>query len=184
MNHKKTKRIKGFTLIEVLVSLFVFTLAMTMISGTFASFFKTFRVVRAQQKALEQSNEAMNIMTKVIRTSTVVNMATSGDTQQLKVYDHSQSTSACIVYSYVSGALKMGVGASTSINDCKNEIVTPTSTLVENMGSGGYVNFRVLLPTASSAGRVTISSLVDVQDAGLMAVQSTVSLRNWTKLPT
>ncbi len=182
MKCRKIKNKKGFTLIEIMVSIFVFTLIMTVVSGIFAGFYSSFRISKNQQRMFEQANDAINIMTKVIRTSTVVNMASSGDTKDLRVFDHSQDKNPCVLYSFSNGVLKMGVGTSKNANNCKGENISAANTLLDSSGSGGNLNFRVTLPTDKSAGKVTISFLDDSIDTLPISIQSTVLLRNWSEL--
>jgi prepilin-type N-terminal cleavage/methylation domain-containing protein len=60
----------GFTLIEVMVALFVFLIIMLAMSQTFTQTFAGYRNVKAVQRDVENAQFALNLMAKELRTST------------------------------------------------------------------------------------------------------------------
>jgi len=87
----------GFTLVETMLAVFIFTLSMALLSSIFASFMKNYSVVKKNQKNLENAQYALNLMQKTIRTSVLANTGAQGkidfdaEGKMLKMYDESQS---------------------------------------------------------------------------------------------
>lgn len=98
---------KGFTLVEVLVAMFIFTIAMVAISEIFVSFIKSYRTARVMQKDLQDAQQASNYISKTLRTSTVM----SGDDKGkiIVIYDYSQGK--CIEYSFAEDGLFMKIAS-------------------------------------------------------------------------
>ena len=75
------KKQKGFTLIEMIVSIFVFVLIMLAIVEVFASQIRAHKNARTLQSDLENAQFAMNYIGKTLRTATLVGYgASSGST--------------------------------------------------------------------------------------------------------
>ncbi|MFA5986221.1 MAG: prepilin-type N-terminal cleavage/methylation domain-containing protein [Parcubacteria group bacterium] len=73
MNNWRIKNCKkGFTLIELMVSIFIFLIIMTAIVGIFARQIQAYRNARVSQNDLENAQFAMNYMAKTLRTATVL----------------------------------------------------------------------------------------------------------------
>ncbi len=66
------KKRKGFTLIELMVSIFIFLIIMTAIVAIFARQIQAYRHARVSQGDLENAQFAMNYMAKTLRTATVL----------------------------------------------------------------------------------------------------------------
>ncbi len=75
MNSTKTK--KGFTLVEMMVSIFIFMIIMTAIVGVFARQINAQKKARVMQGDLENAQFALNYISKTLRTATIV-----GDTEK------------------------------------------------------------------------------------------------------
>ena len=63
------KKERGFSFLEIMVSVFIFSLMMTTISITFSNLFKNYRNSRAIQTNLENAQFIINSMAKSLRTS-------------------------------------------------------------------------------------------------------------------
>lgn len=72
MTGKKMTKRKGFTLIELIVSIFVFLIIMTGIVSIFASQIRAYRHARVSQNDLENAQFAMNYLAKTFRTATIL----------------------------------------------------------------------------------------------------------------
>lgn len=187
---------KGFTLLETMVAIFVFTVLITMLSGSFLNFHKIILTQRSNQRNLENAQLALNLMEKTIRSSVVYQNNTSGGVitlpsgnvqafdftanHPLDLFDNSQNT--CVQYSFDSTSHKMKIatksGATiTTLADCGDFSwavpVEFSDAIIENVSGSGW-------PTISGAiGRVTVAlSVKDTVQNTHMMVQMTASLRN------
>jgi len=77
----KTK--KGFTLVEMMVSIFIFALMMVAIAGVFASQIKTYKNARTMQGDLENAQFALNYVAKTLRTASLIGYGSSSSMQDL-----------------------------------------------------------------------------------------------------
>ncbi len=78
MNIFNKKRQRGFTLIEMMVSIFIFLLVMTAIVQIFAQQIRAYGRSRTVQGDLENAQFAMNYIAKTARTASVLGSLTSG----------------------------------------------------------------------------------------------------------
>ena len=92
---KLSRKNKGFSLVEILIAIFVFSITMVMLTGSFAGFYKNYLNAKRMQKNIENAQYVMNSMAKIIRTSKVDASTTSFP---LDIYDYSQGR--CIRYAY------------------------------------------------------------------------------------
>lgn len=162
---KKTK--KGFSLIETLIAVFVFSMAMVMFAGVFANLMKNYAQAKRTQKNIENAEYAMNQMAKTIRTSKLVTYSSSFP---LRVYDF--TTGSCIHYEYISPNISIA-SAATAVDDCTaGATLGAASTFADNIASANIS----ATPTGTSLGKVTVSLIVR-DDPSSVPIQMTVSLR-------
>ena len=172
---------KGFTFVEVIIATFIFVVIMTAVTAVFGSAFKSYRTGKAIQKDLEGAQQAMNIMAKVLRTSSVENCSPPGPCTltSLRAYDYSQGK--CIVYQFASdNSLKFGSASSADKITCDFVNIIPSSMTTGTVTG----NFYVTPSSAALAGKMTIAAKVcpatgctgNPRDEA--KIQSTVSLRN------
>jgi len=99
-NNKKNNKKKGFTLIEVLVALFVFIVTITAATGSFASLMSANKKIKEIQKSTEDAQFVMNLIAKTIRTSRIKTADSGGHpVSAIEVYDYSQKK--CIAYKII-----------------------------------------------------------------------------------
>jgi prepilin-type N-terminal cleavage/methylation domain-containing protein len=173
MRKKKLKFKKGFSLIEVLVAIFIFSFVMTMIAGSFSSFFKSYIAERKTQTDIENAQYAMNIMAKALRTSEVE----STSSFPLNTFDYSQSK--CIRYDISSSAVVEGITNDTSpekLSDCNFGSLTYYSLTNNDIKNASVSATATSVPTL---GKVTVSLGVQDQSktTSLIPIQMSVSLR-------
>lgn len=177
---------RGFTLIEAVVSLFVFLIIMLALSSTFTQSFSGYRNARAVQKDVESAQFALNLMAKELRTSTVVSSTASS----VKFYDHSQGR--CFEYNIntTDKALETRSRLPTSnfappdvdvkkVNDCK---LNPVSVVYTTLSTGVSDGKFVVVPSDSNpkkAGKVTTSLQISEGPKHKANVQTTSSLRDY-----
>lgn len=71
---------KGFTLIEMMVSIFIFAIMMTAISGIFARQISSYKQTRLMAGDLENAQFALNYIAKTLRTASIIGEGTSSST--------------------------------------------------------------------------------------------------------
>lgn len=77
--HPKHKYAKGFTLMEVMVSVTIFTIIVTIGMGALITIFKTLQKTRADRQAIDSISFVMDTMTRRIRTGHEYTTADAGD---------------------------------------------------------------------------------------------------------
>jgi len=181
----KNKKTNGFSLIEVIIAMFIFVVVATAVSAIFGKIILAYKNTRTTQKNLENAQFAMNQMAKTVRTSSVIscNPNCSVNANIIRVYDYSQQK--CIVYAFD--------GSHNLVYSYKNVLIVDKDTGCvtgdyAGFSSGNAIsgtvnagNFAVTLPVdAVQTGRVTISMKVCADSACLSpaTIQTTVSLRN------
>ncbi len=183
---RKTKRVKkGFTLVELIMAIFVFSLLMTAVTGIFVKLYWSYRNAKAIQRDAENAQFALNMMAKTLRTSRIIIPATnSSAAADITVYDYSRPSFKCIRYRFNAGSLQTGSfdaadEASCSVSD--QNLAPMTTGIVTGQ-------FNIIQNSVSAVGKVTISMEVcppggcsggDISDR--VRIQSAVSLRNYTE---
>lgn len=180
---KISKKNKGFSLVEIIVAMFIFVIMMTATVAFFGKSMFSYRSARAIQKDLESAQFAMNLVAKSLRTSTVFG---SGITTDVKIFDYSQGK--CIEYKFESSALKYSWGVPAGANDEEKKINCPTTSMSapQSITAGTVTGLFNVVPTSSGVvGKVTISMKV-CPETGCSGnpkdeakIQSTVSLRDY-----
>ena len=180
----------GFSLLEVMVAMFVFTVVMLATVAFFGTTVASYRNARAIQQDLENAQYAMNLMAKTIRTSSI-GTCNIPNSSKLCVYDYSQSQ--CIIYKLSSSSLQKGSGSPTTPDDVST---CPFSTIesggMNNMTGDVFINnltFAPILSSSTVVGKVTISMEIcppnsdntacSTREQDRVKIQSSVSLRDY-----
>ena len=185
------KRLGGFTLVEIMMSLFIFLLIMTAASNIFIASFQGYRNTRAVQRDLENAQFLLTSLAKELRTGSIVSPASQSVTQAVKFYDHSQKL--CTEYRINSGSRTLEkasrpIAAPTPpITPTQICAATPLGSFV--VISTGTVSGQFFVrpsegdPNDPGApkelGQVTISIQVSEGATHFSRIQSTVSLRDY-----
>lgn len=174
---RSTKR--GFTLTEVLVSMFIFTIMMASVAQIFGTTFLAYHNIRAVQRDIDNAQFSLNILAKELRTSSVVSAA--GNVTAVKFFDHSQST--CFQYRISQGSLQVAsVDATSGVTDA-------ATCNAFNFGSGAFTtistgvitgSFQVTPSAAGVVGKVTISLDISEGSSHHARIQTSVSLRDFS----
>ena len=198
----KIQNKQGFSLVELMVAIFVFSVIMTAVVGVFARTASSFKRAKDIQKNLEDAQYAMNLMAKTIRTSSIVKCdedicVSSGETYaSIRIMDYSQDK--CIGYKIDSASKKLQSSISNDIYTTEPARIKNAIDWCNDLGAGdfsafsdmasGYIasgNFYVIPSASGTAGRVTISMEIcaTADCAGTekdkARIQTTVSLRNY-----
>ncbi len=174
MRFFSSKKARGFTLIEVLVSLFVFSLMMAAVSQIFATAFSGYRSTRAIQQDIDNTQYSINVIAKELRTSSVVSAA--GNVTAVQFYDHSQGK--CFRYRINGGNLQVASGAAADVGTCSTMALAAFTTISTGVVTG---SFQVTLSTNAPrhVGKVTVALDISEGPTHHARIQTTVSLRDF-----
>jgi prepilin-type N-terminal cleavage/methylation domain-containing protein len=173
----------GFTLVEVMVAMFIFVLIMTMVSSSFGGFLKKYAGSKRAQKATETAQFVMTTMAKTLRTSSNVSIVSDAIKTEIRLFDNSNQT--CVVYRYNKAAKQMKYGSAPASDptSCGSATITVDSDLNSPGTITGFSATGTDLDSVSDSGKITISFKIQ-EDAADTAtsIQSTVSVRNYKKV--
>ncbi|HBI33893.1 MAG TPA: hypothetical protein DEA43_02670 [Candidatus Moranbacteria bacterium] len=174
MLNKNIKKKKGFSLVETLIALLVFSFIIVMLMGSFSSLLKNYANVKKTQRGMESAQYVINMMAKTIRSSVFPSTPTSytGATQ-ITMFDNSRSL--CVVYKYEAGILQVASGgAGTDIVTC---IASPPTSFTSLTAPNELSSFSFSgVPTIGAAfGKISITA--DAYGGNAAKIQTTVSLR-------
>lgn len=177
MYSRKEKR-KAFSLIEVMVSLFIFTIVMVATSQIFVQTFASYRYTRNLQRDIENAQFLMAILSKELRTGTIVapNGATSR-ASSVQFFDHSQQL--CLSYRFSGGGLEVASTSVGSANTCNStNFVTSNYKMVSTGTVTGSFDITPSSSSPRTVGKVTTALLIK-NGTHQASIQSTVSLRDY-----
>lgn len=172
-------------MIEALIAIFIFALAMVMVSGTFSGFMKTYANEKRMQRNFEDAQYAMNLMAKSIRTSSVKGVDPT-DPTKIDIFNYSQNK--CIEYSWVGESLNMAYTNDTnpgSLDGCHFDNLASSSPLISKGVDKAYFSDTPSLPGSSGTqglvGKVTIALNMKQtgQNSSVVPIQMSVSLRDY-----
>jgi prepilin-type N-terminal cleavage/methylation domain-containing protein len=193
MNFKKKQKTisvgrQGFTLIEIIIAVSIFSIVIISLAGIFSSSIKGYRIAKATQKNLEDAQFIMNQMVKILRTSSIDSGSTSSE---LKIYDY--SLSRCYRYRFENNKIQISFIPDSIPVDTPNPIGWCNdhegSFSVYNDMANFYVKNGQFFSVSSNKiagneklGKVTVSMEL-CQDAECLEdrirIQSSASLRDY-----
>jgi prepilin-type N-terminal cleavage/methylation domain-containing protein len=141
MKQKGKKQPKGFSLMELIIAMFIFVLMITVAVSVFANVVKTRKDTRSLQKNLEAGRTAIELMAKNIRMSS--GLTTFNASHGIRMFNNSQDR--CIVYNFTGGDLKTGLGPIGNTN-CGG--VSAGNDVIDGGVSGSFV----VVPTDIGSG--------------------------------
>lgn len=173
---------RGFTLIEVLVSMFVFSIMMASVSQIFSTAFSGYHSTRAIQRDIDNAQYSLNIVAKELRTSSVTSPSSGVlvNTTAVQFYDHSQGK--CFRYQINQGNLQVAsansTGVSSGASPCNTMSLTAFTTISTGVITG---SFRVTPSTTTplQVGKVTITLDISEGSVHHARIQTSVSLRDF-----
>lgn len=186
---------KGFTLIEMIVAMGIFSIMAVAVGGAFSSGFLTYGHSRELQRNVEAAQYAMNTLSKELRTSSII----SSSVDRVKFVDYSYVAAGvsgrCYYYRFDSGVLYAAWGnipdtSTDQISDCSAMSLNPlTGAALTVPPPKGYVDGTfVVTPSDNGSvsgskvmGRVTIRLVVKESSASTIEsrLQTSVSLRDY-----
>ena len=189
---KKTKRVnysvrQGFTLIEVVVAIGIFVIIASASSAAFTAMFGAYKGAKNLNENLKNSQHAMNLINKTLRTSTVISPSADGESSTVTVYDFSQGE--CFKYDFIGtslyesrGAVVMSSGNYTcpslvSMTKMTSGVVEGRFNVIRSVGSEDSSG-----PVSEKVGRITTAMKISNGEGTykkIVNLQSTVSLRDY-----
>lgn len=177
----------GFTLIEVVVAIGIFVIIASASSAAFTAMFGAYRGARNLNENLKNSQHAMNLINKTLRTSTVISPSADGESSTVTVYDFSQGE--CFKYDFTGtslyesrGAVVMSSGNYTcpsleSMTKMTSGVVEGRFNVIRSVGSEDSSG-----PVSEKVGRITTAMKISNGEGTykkIVNLQSTVSLRDY-----
>lgn len=180
MSGKKIKTKKGYTFMEVIVSVSIFVIIIAASTSAFSNLFNNYRKIRDFQESMENVQFAMNEIAKVLRTSSIVD---NGDSF-VQAFDYSQKI--CVRYQISGGQLMRAyedmAASSDPTSECllwnfaADEFFKMTTGTVD----GGFSTITSSAAVGSEeVGKVTIMLNIQKGASETMKLQSSVSLRDY-----
>lgn len=191
------KKKKGFSFLEVMISVLVFSIMMTAVSMTFASLFKNYKNARGVQRNIENAQYAMNSMAKSLRTSSIISYTATS----VKFFNYSNSSCISYKFSGPDNALQVASLIYPSPSSEPDQTLATKRTWCGNNSPSPYADmasFYVndasfsVIPSSvgtgadpNEVGEVTISMKVcassecDGSTNDSVRIQSSVSLRDY-----
>lgn len=175
---KKNKKYQAFSLVELMMAIFILSVIMLVSVSVFAN------VVWTRKNSLKVSNdlaagrEAIQIMAKNIRMGSRLDYI-SGNTKA--IYFFSEVTGSCISYRFSGGVLsgsEVAPGGASNM-ECSTAFVTyhySPMTRSDMQVDGSFVRTKTdTVSTPKIIGKATVAMLVD----GKYNLQTTISFRNY-----
>ncbi|HAR99642.1 MAG: hypothetical protein US57_C0010G0009 [Candidatus Moranbacteria bacterium GW2011_GWC2_37_73] len=180
MLNKNIKKKKGFSLVETLIALLVFSFIIVMLMGSFSSLLKNYANVKKTQRGMESAQYVINMMAKTIRSSVFPSAPTSyAGVNQITMFDNSRSL--CVTYKYdTDGLLKVFTAAGTVITDCDTNPSAASFTSLTAPNELSSFSFSgvptdITDPMNPVFGKISITA--DAYGGNAAKMQTTVSLR-------
>lgn len=173
---------RGFTLIEMMVAMFMFAILIAAVSQIFTSAFSGYRDAKAVQRDLETAQFSINTIAKELRTSTVV--SASGSQSSVKFYDYSQAT--CFQYRISGGNLQVArSGTPADVSECDSFNLSSFTAIAHGIVSGGFFvtpsePVSGTPPAGGRVGTVTVSLEIGESAVHRARIQTSVSLRDYS----
>ncbi len=170
---------RGFTLTEILISMFVFTVMMVSVSQISSTAFFGYRNTRAIQRDIENAQFSMNVIAKELRTSSVVAPVTGPfpiNSSSVKFYDYSQEK--CFQYRIDSNTNRLEVDSSNDVDAdaCRARVFGSFLPVSTGVIAG---SFRVTPSAPGTVGKVTMFLDISEGPSHHARIQTTVSLRDF-----
>lgn len=172
---------KGFTLVEILVALFVFVILMAAASQIFVASFSGYRDARMVHIDLQNAQYTLNSMAKMIRTSTLVSPA-SANTSRLRFFDYSQGRDGLCVEFNIAGNMLSAASVETGNPEECGEAGFTSEDFISL--TSGFVSGKFAVTPSESGvpkkvGRVTVSLRITEGGKHTAFIQSSTSLRDY-----
>lgn len=196
---KKIKTKKGFSLMELVIAMAIFSIIMTAVLTVFVGIFSSYNKSKALNKNLQNAQQAMNLLAKSLRTSSILKCSNGGTLldcsegesySTIRVFDYSQErlTEGCIEYKFDTSASVRSLQYRSSggnKEDCYNSVSLGGSyqKIIDGIINSGRF---LVVPSAESSkvGKVTVNMEViskSGNQSDTVNIQSSLSLRDYAE---
>jgi prepilin-type N-terminal cleavage/methylation domain-containing protein len=183
------KNSKGFSLMEVLISVFIFSIIMVVVMTYFVNVTLANQNTKRLQQNLEDVRFAMNRIAKVLRTSVVISPNSNQTVGEIRVFDYSQAR--CIRYRFEENGIReysvdLPVGTADEKVWCAGSPTFASNDIVSTSNGATLDGKFAVVPSNKTspnetAGRVTMNATITRQ-TNSSTIQTTVSLRNYKEV--
>jgi prepilin-type N-terminal cleavage/methylation domain-containing protein len=177
MKETTSLKSKGFTLLELLISVGILSLLMLTTSTIFVRSFSSYQSTKELENSITDAQFLMNLLAKELRTSTVVSPSSSGTTSSITFFEYSKSQ--CIQYRFSGERLEVARANAPDVSSCSSGSVGSFSPVGLSSISGSFTVVPSRPSGPQRVGQVTMSMSVDAGDAGTVDIQTTTSLRDY-----
>ncbi len=178
MNRKiKSKKLtnrKGFSLVELLVAIFIFSLMITVLTAAFSKVIIARKKTKDVQKSLEAARTAVQIMAKDMRNST--DLKPNGNTATITMFSNFQEK--CLGYRFYDGRLQSSSDVGNSGSETEPNCASSGSNWKDMIPSDVSGSFIVIRSEEGTVGKVTINMAVG-KSGSQQYMQTTVSFRDY-----
>ncbi|MFZ2975678.1 MAG: prepilin-type N-terminal cleavage/methylation domain-containing protein [Candidatus Moraniibacteriota bacterium] len=184
MKNKKNKNYSGFSLLEMMISMFIFVLTIVTAVSIFSNVSFTRKNSREIQRNMEDARTALDLMAKNMRMSIGLDYNVVGNNQAIYMLNSSQSN--CVSYRFSGGKLQIAqevLGtAPLEADKCKPVGGTgvtygPYVDVIENNVTGSFVITTTLTGATRRVGKATIILTVNGVN-----MQTSVSFRDYNNI--
>ncbi|MDP3764281.1 MAG: prepilin-type N-terminal cleavage/methylation domain-containing protein [bacterium] len=159
---------EGFTLIELIVAMAVFSTVVTIVSSIFVSTVGSQRKNVNQQEVLENARYVLEIMARAIRQSTI---QTADGTSSVLAINH--PTKGLVTYQLDSSQIKESTGVNPSLALSSSEVsIEKLDFIIKGKGASDFKQPRVTIIISIKNTEVGVST------ASSINLQTTVTPRN------
>lgn len=178
------KNKKGFSLLEMLIAMFISTLIIITVVAAFASAFRARENAGNIQRNVEDAKTALEYMAKVIRMSSNLKPVAAG-TSTTAIYMYNKSLNKCISFSFSSASddiseiscIPLSADDPCTLGDASNFVADCNGAQTSTKITDNDLNDASFYVQGSAIKRVTIRmQMLQDLNAGL---QTTVSLRDY-----
>jgi|WetSurMetagenome_2_1015567.scaffolds.fasta_scaffold308821_1 prepilin-type N-terminal cleavage/methylation domain-containing protein len=179
---------QGFSMMELLVAMFISTLIMVTVVSAFASAFRAQKIARSTQRNIEDAKISLEYMAKIIRMSSNLTATSISD---VSMYNKSLG-GKCVKFTYNSGVITESSCAPTAasadnpcsignVSDCSSGAYE-TVDIINTLDNAAFYIPAYLPPAAypNPIKRVTIRMKMKNDDNANL--QTTVSLRDYKNI--
>lgn len=173
--NKYTKR-KAFTLVEVIVAMFIFVLVISGSTIVFANTFKAYQSSKHMQESLENAQYALSLLSKTFRTSSVVDVAV--DKSSVTVFNYSRNE--CVKYSFSGGTLQQETSGALGISACAGMTFTTNDVMTSGNVTGKFYASKSVKKGSPGAkvGMITVTMTI-ISGNSKINIQTSSSLRDY-----
>lgn len=172
--NEKSVSHKGFSLVELLVAIFIFSLMITVLTAAFSKVIIARKKTKDVQKSLEVARTAVQIMAKDMRNST--DLKPNGNTATITMFSNFQEK--CLGYRFYDGRLQSSFDVGNSGSETEPNCASSGSNWKDMIPSDVSGSFIVIRSEEGTVGKVTINMAVG-KSGSQQYMQTTVSFRDY-----